>query len=498
MDKTVKEGHSTLPLKEDKPSEINNKETQPVKVVIDEWRLRRELYELQLELQKFDTIFFEIYKYGEPQFTHAIPTAALQFVGKDLTPLKFIFNPDFWDSMDKYQRAFVVCHECLHSILEHGKRARSLMKKNIPMPILNVAMDLAINHLLVNAFGFDRDKLGEFGSREKIDFEALKANAKKGKKSKTSTAVDEEETPKRGQGCWVDTVFDRPVADDMSFEEYYQELLKGDNNLSCFLADVHWFISPDGQGCNIDDLPESIANSIREQMREASEGKGEESLKNKIEQTQGCGSTGNFFVEVNRARKVRPSKKWERIVNYFRRKGKEESDELQWIKQSKLAEYFPKNICLPHENITDDPNFSRTRINICLFLDVSGSCTAYKPHFLRGAESIPDKRFNKRMFVFADDCAEMKKNTNQYNVGGGTNFDSINDMVNTLIKDGKAPDLIFVITDGQSNGDYANFALAKKYNWFIIDGQGSNAGYKEGLPGDCYDLEDFFEEKLNI
>ena len=117
---------------------------------------------------------------------------------------------------------------------------------------------------------------------------------------------------------------------------------------------------------------------------------------------------------------------------------------------------------------------------------------------MRGAESIPEKRFNKRMFVFADSCEEMRKGVNQYNVGGGTNFNSIDEKVQQLVKDHKAPDLIFVITDGQSYGDYPNYALGKKYKWFIIDGADSNASYKEGLPGTTYDLEDFFEEKLNI
>jgi len=485
------EGSTALPLQknEDLNKDSLEKESKPKKekkVLLNEQKYRRELYELQLELEKYETIFCEIFRYGEPQFTYDIPTAALQFVGKDLTPLKFIFNPDFWDSMTKYQRAFVVCHECLHSILEHGKRARYLMSKNIPMPILNVAMDLAINHLLVNAFGFERDKLGAFGSSGKVD-PNVDPNVVKD---------DSEEDHKLGQGCWVNTVFDRPVPDNMSFEEYYQELLKGDNNLSKFMCDVHWFMSNDGSGVKLEDLPESIANSIREQMKEASSEKSEKSLKDKIEQSQGCGSTGDFFVEVNRAKKVRASKKWERIINYYKRKGRDVADDLQWIKQSKLASYFPKNIALPHDDATEDPNFSKKRIRIALFLDVSGSCTEYKTHFLRGAESIPDKRFDKKMFVFADSCAEMKKGQNQYNVGGGTVFDSINHKVNELVRDHKAPDLIFVITDGQSSGDYANYALANKYNWFIIDGESHNAGYKEGLPGTTHNLEDFFEEKL--
>jgi len=481
MDNNNRKGQQTLP---ETKIEKNLEKSKPVKKVVEnEEKYRRELYEVTLELEKFETIFCEIFRYGEPQFTYSIPTAALQFVGKDLTPLKFIFNPDFWDSMDTYQRAFVISHECLHSILEHGKRARSLMKKNIPMPILNVAMDLAINHLLVNAFGFERDKLGEFGVAGKADI---------------VEDTDEEQEPRLAQGCWVDSVFpDRVVADDMSFEEYYQELLKGDNNLSKFMCDIHWFVSGDGSGIKLEDLPESIADSIREQMKEVSEGKSEQSLKDKIEQTQGCGSTGGFFVEVNRAAKVRPSKKWERIVNHFRRKGIDTSDDTQWLKQSKLAPYLPKDICLPHDDATEDPNFARKRVNIALFLDVSGSCEAYKPHFMRGAESIPDKRFNKRMFVFADYCAEMKKGVNQYNVGGGTNFNSINEKVAELIRDHKAPDLIFVITDGQSYGDYENYALGSKYNWFVIDGAGSNASYKEGLPGTTYNLEEFFEEKLN-
>ena len=102
MDKKNGKGQATLP---ESQTQEEIQKSKPVKRILEnEDKYRRELYDVSLELEKFETIFCEIFRYGEPQFTYSIPTAALQFVGKDLTPLKCILNPDFWDSMDTYHR----------------------------------------------------------------------------------------------------------------------------------------------------------------------------------------------------------------------------------------------------------------------------------------------------------------------------------------------------------------------------------------------------------
>ena len=39
-----------------------------------------------------------------------------------------LINPKFWDSLNYYNKAFVIAHECLHIILNHGKKEANITK----------------------------------------------------------------------------------------------------------------------------------------------------------------------------------------------------------------------------------------------------------------------------------------------------------------------------------------------------------------------------------
>lgn len=52
-------------------------------------------------------------------------------------------------------KIFVICHEALHIILNHGKR---FQEKENPK-IFNIAVDIVVNHSLVKDFGFIREEI---------------------------------------------------------------------------------------------------------------------------------------------------------------------------------------------------------------------------------------------------------------------------------------------------------------------------------------------------
>ena len=120
---------------------------------------------------------------GKPVFSDQIDTAAVKF-NKHGQFIEFIFNKKFYDSLDLKNKLFVICHEALHLILNHGLRGKDSNNRTAA----NASMDVVVNHLLVNKFGFIREKIKD-----------------------------------QDKYCWVDTLFKnkKNISSDESFEFYY-------------------------------------------------------------------------------------------------------------------------------------------------------------------------------------------------------------------------------------------------------------------------------------
>ena len=115
--------------------------------MIDGW------YEVGDSLENYYGLFYSFWSVSTPVEDVNIPTAAVSFdrVGKFLN---FLFNPKFWKSLDDYEKLFVVSHEMLHLILNHGIRQVGLIPE-----LANIAMDVVVNETLVNYYGFDRNNI---------------------------------------------------------------------------------------------------------------------------------------------------------------------------------------------------------------------------------------------------------------------------------------------------------------------------------------------------
>ena len=104
---------------------------------------------LKEKLACHHSIFYKVVEMGKPYLTDKIPTAAVQF-DKEGKFINFLFNEKFWKECDDYKKMFVVCHEALHIVLQHGTR----FLENVDNKIANIAMDIVVNHALVRDFGF--------------------------------------------------------------------------------------------------------------------------------------------------------------------------------------------------------------------------------------------------------------------------------------------------------------------------------------------------------
>ena len=161
-----------------------------------------EFEEVALGLEKWHGLFYQFWSLGVPIFTDKIPTAGVAF-NKKGQYVQFMFNPKFWDNLSHSEREFIICHECLHVLYEHGVRAASHKQPQMA----NIAMDVVVNHSLEDNFGFDRSML---------DSILQEGDADKGIPEKTLGEML----------IWKETTFPEPdkIKDEETFEYYYSKI----------------------------------------------------------------------------------------------------------------------------------------------------------------------------------------------------------------------------------------------------------------------------------
>jgi hypothetical protein len=398
--------------------------------------------EISRNLEDHHEVFYKIWQIGKPIFTEDIPTASITFneLGEFVV---FGFNPVFWDKIDLYNKLFVICHECLHVILNHGIRT----KDSIDRETVNALLDVVVNHLLIQNFGFEREKI--------YNWKEL---------------------------CWVDTVFkNKKVPDDQSFEYYFNLLEKVTINLNVSTVDDHSMM-----GKNFDKVIDKLNKELNESTKNT--------LKNIIDKHfeevgQKAGQEHGelwHFVDVQQKKK----QKWENIIKKWTKKTVIENnkDIEQWARTQRRLILFPNNnIFLPSEMEVDDFDYDKRKIQVFFFLDTSGSCWNLKDRFFNAANSLPENRFDIRLFCFDTKVKETSLVSKKVYGGGGTSFQILENWIQKEIKEKNVsyPDAIFVITDGF--GDNINPQKPENWHWFLT--------YWETLfiPKKCktYNLNDF-------
>lgn len=445
----------------------------------------QEYLDVTRELEKHHAIFYQVWAMGKPIFSDSIPTACVSmdrtrgglFVG-------FYFNPDFWNYLTTYQRAFVIAHESLHILNNHGVRFFNKWQ-GLTGKLLNQATDIVINESLVNDFGFERDKIDG----------AMKFLGEKAK------------------FCFIDTCFKdhESILPNKSSEYYYNKLIEqAQKNLEGF--DPNTFSPDDHDGHEMivydeNDVPEQLRGKLpklsdfkkklNDKLTDANKKEVNEIIKKSCDAPKGNGQdnkgqqagtgTGDFFTIA--VEKPTFKKKWETIIFDWAKQ-----EEIIWKKSDSFLE--PNRRLVAFQNCKQPslmPNRRQTRfikkdrIDVWLFQDTSGSCIDLAPRFFKAAQSLDPKKFNVRMFCFDTSVYETDLKSGKIYGGGGTTFTCIEESIrDTCSKESiPYPKTIFVITDGYGNPVHPKFA--KRWYWFLT------TNYKECIPSDCktFNLEEY-------
>jgi predicted metal-dependent peptidase len=440
------------------------------------------------DLELHHAVFSKIWNVGKPRFTDKIPTACVTF-DKNGNHIDFQFNPNFWEGITPYERNFVICHECLHIMLSHGVRLKELNRD-----IGNVAADVVINEMLVQGFGFDRNKLDWVGKN----------------------------------GCWMNTVFKDsklPVEKDRSMEYYYkllkQEFVdsikkalkigaagipgqggKGDNGKNgeqengsgggyTTIDDHEGLMGMDPT--DLDDVLGDILDGMNDVEKESLDKSFKEGNPNETESSaKEAGSMpGNLQITV-KVGFVKKKKKWETVIkkwaNTFLKQN--DKDHEQWARVNRRFVGITStmsNMFLPSEMEIDEREEEKRKIKVVFFQDTSGSCSHLAERFFKAAKSLPTNRFEVELYCFDTDCYKTSLESGKLYGFGGTSFYILEEEVMKICKGdmSKYPKAVFVITDGY--GDQINPKKPKNWYWFLSE------DYRHCIPKECniFDLKDF-------
>jgi predicted metal-dependent peptidase len=351
----------------------------------------------------FGEIFETFALNGRPIFSDMVPTACVCF-NTEGNCIGFVWGKDFFDSCSDYTARFILCHEMLHIFLKHGVRGHGLENKWK----LNVAMDLSINHLLIDEFGFIRGKLD--------NWETL---------------------------CWRDKVFNKFVPALSTFEGYYAIDDSFFNKGFKSIDDHNFQFNED----DLDDETKRVLDKLRKKMARDFPSQGDE--------------VGHIESEFTVEKIKKP--KFETLVKKITASAIEKKKKLSssWTTlDRRLCEVAPD---IPTTNKNHE-RICRAKWKCAFFIDNSGSCEDYAERFCRVAGSLDLKVFDVDVFSFDTGVHKIEINDGKYRVtgGGGTCFNCIGKKVDEI-----NPDLVFVVTDGEAN----TFAPVnkKKYFWFLTE-----------------------------
>jgi len=430
--------------------------------------ITEEFNAISRDLDKFHSIFYQIWEMGYPELTFDIPTAAVAFDKKG-RQIRFMFNPLFWKQSDTYTKEFVICHECLHVILNHGIRIKDI-KGTAWVGIANYALDVVVNHMLVDKFNFDRHSI-----KNQENF------------------------------CWIDTVFGKDhkqVEKNRAFEYYFgllkqkisknlkdgkMQITNADGTFSDIAGepfDIHDFLD----GLDNEELKKDIEEHINknlndidkknfvDKLQETGEGK---KVTEEKQDGQGGSIAGGITFKMNIHERVKKKQKWETVIKRWSLKYfKEDQGVEQWARANRRISDMQTDLMLPSE--IDEQNLIYDKIEIWFFQDVSGSCVHLKDRFFRAARSLPEEKFIIRMFCFDTRVHEVDLKKGELKGGGGTSFSVLEKFVQNEVSKNpkkKHPEAIFVITDG--DGDRISPQFPKKWYWFLTY---NNRNY---IPKEC-------------
>jgi hypothetical protein len=108
-----------------------------------------------------------------------------------------------------------------------------------------------------------------------------------------------------------------------------------------------------------------------------------------------------------------------------------------------------------------------------------------KDRFFTAASSLPEDRFNVRLFCFDTKAEETTLESRRVYGGGGTSFACIEEKIRAETEGKKYPSAVFVITDGM--GSKVNPIHPERWYWFLSE---DNKKYIP-IKSNVYNLDDY-------
>jgi predicted metal-dependent peptidase len=423
-----------------------------------------EKIEIGQTLSEHHSIFQTFWSIGQIIFTDKIPTAAVGFDSLG-DVIYMIINPSFWNELDIQNKAFVISHECLHVILNHGKRGQNYKDHKL----VNIAQDIVINEMLVNGFGFNKLQIKDWD-----------------------------------KFCFVDTLFDKETISDKnihtkgSFKYYYDLLNDNEHNEEQETVDQH--SNSEGLDSDIQDL----IDQMKEHSQDACE-----YLKEEIDPTLSDKEKVKFAEEINsefqesqysaagdipmgadiniNLHKVKKNKKWESIVkNHIRSISKTIFVEKpSWITRDR------RSFCLDEDLFAQGDwevqVSEKQKYKLVFFLDSSGSCYSYAERFVGMLRTIPEDIFEIQAFSFDRSLYPIDIKEGKIRGGGGTSFRLLNNYIDDMTKETKHPDAVFVLSDG--DGDNFMPQKPKLWHWLLTPYHRTHLIPKESIKHNMNDFQ---------
>ena len=381
-----------------------------------------EYLDLLQGLEEHHAIFYQLWEMGRPVFTDEVDTAA---VGFDLEGqhLAFKFNPDFWEGLDDYSRLFVIAHEALHVLLNHGTRSASPRDAGDRYD-LNVAMDVTVNTQLLATFGFRRECLDERLAQT---------------------------------GCFRDTVFghDHDVRFN-HFEHIYRQLGSVDTEtLELWCFDDH-----DG----LDDIPDELVEELCDRaVRRMSNDEVEE-----VNEALDESSAGDYTPLASRVmatEEIEVNTKWADVIErWVKRNEPVDEFEERWDYAPRRLQSVSRTLLVPREKPVE--SFDKPRV--VFFVDTSGSCRKFADRFMRCVDSIPHHIFDVDLYCFDIQAYPIDLNRRRLRGFGGTAFHPLEYELKKQARRGaEYPQAVFVLTDGYGNP--VEPAHPDRWHWFLTE-----------------------------
>lgn len=458
-----------------------------------------------LSLENLNGVFAQFYELGRPTVTYDVDTAAVSF-NKEGACIDFLINPAFWRLLNFDTKLFLICHECLHVILDHGKRSsKSNFDKDttgMERQLTNIAMDVVINETIVGHFGIRRDSLN-FG--EAFDIQHPEGNGLDD--DHPAQALSEIK-----HGAFLDTVFHKikPDIKPKKSYEYYNDVLiqyfkeeiseaKDQQQAMREIADALSKMSKDDH----EKLAESMAEgsgkdmkSVVSEIMENADRKDLEDLSDALTENFGKGNPGDPLIagSLERViqqdyRKVKKLKRWQDLFRKFVRKTQDKQNTLQWIHADRRRNLLPSKYLLPSKNRA---NGKDNRYLVWLFIDSSGSCEHLKDQFFKAAYSLDPKYFNVRLFSRTTEVKELDYKNPVVTGYGSDDYGCIERYIQQQLSSrsiDKYPEIVIHFTDGYDcSGVMVQPEKPLNWFWFLTDEM-----YTDWIPKKCIEHNRVFK-----